>query len=397
MRILMPCAAFPPFIDGGGPISALQIAHMLKKEGHDLRILHVSEEDRFEEFEGIPVKRMSSLNIYWNYYQPRPKLQKATWHLLENGNPRAFFAMRREMQDFRPDVVHTVSIENINVATWAAARSLGIPVAHTIHSAFLLTWKGVMQKAGKPLDRQTFPDRLTSMGKRFFSRYVDMVIGESNDVVQRHLKEGYFKNAIARCIPGAIPDDIAGHPRKYPVSRPFRIGFIAVHTAFKGIDVLAKAAANFPETPSVEFYIAGTGRDDFAEQARRAFPADKTTFLGWTKPEDFFPQIDLLVAPSIGAEAFGRVAVEAFAQAVPVIGTNLGGLSETIVPDVNGLHVPPGDSRAIGASMLEIASEPDRYETLSKGALASAPQYTATNVAAAYTNAFETIVERTHT
>ncbi|MCV0426940.1 MAG: glycosyltransferase, partial [Roseibium sp.] len=219
MRILMPCAAFPPFIDGGGPISALQIAHMLKKEGHDIRILHVSDEEKIEEFEGIPVKRMPSLNIYWNYYEPRSKLQKITWHLLENGNPRAFFAMRKEMQEFQPDVVHTVSIENINVATWAAAKSLGIPVAHTIHSAFLMTWKGVMQKAGKPLDRQTFPDRMTSIGKRFFSRFVDLVIGESNDVVQRHLKEGYFKNAISRCIPGAIPDEIADHPRLYPADR----------------------------------------------------------------------------------------------------------------------------------------------------------------------------------
>ncbi|MCV0429806.1 MAG: glycosyltransferase, partial [Roseibium sp.] len=177
-----------------------------------------------------------------------------------------------------------------------------------------------------------------------------------------------------------------------PADRPFRIGFIGVHTAFKGIDVLAQAAANISETPSVEFYIAGTGRDEFAEQARKTFPAHKTKFLGWTKPEDFFPQIDLLVAPSIGAEAFGRVAVEAFAHAVPVIGTNLGGLSESILPDVNGLQVPPSDSDAIGACIYKIASDPDYYESLSKGALASAPQYTAKNVATAYTNAFETIV-----
>lgn len=397
MRILMPCAAFPPFIDGGGPISALLLATLLKDEGHEVRVVHVSDEEKFEVYEGIPVHRIETLNLYWNYYEPRPKWQKIAWHLLENGNPRAYRVMQREIRDFNPDIVLTDSIENINVTTWAAAKSLGVPVAHTIRSAFLLTWKGVLQKGGKPLDRPTFSDRVTSMGKRFFSRYVDVAIGESNDIIQRHLAAGYFPNAVPMRIPGAIPERVAKGSRTYPADRAFRIGFIGVHTAFKGIDVLGKAAALFPEDSPVEFWIAGTGRDEFAEKARALFPRNRTKFLGWTKPEEFFPQIDLLAFPTVGREAFGRVAVEAFAHSVPVVGSDLGGISETVVPETNGLLVSPNDPEKLMDALYKIAIDPAYYTSLSKGAFESAEEYLAPTIAATYTRTLLEAVEKHNT
>ncbi|WP_305987594.1 glycosyltransferase [Roseibium sp. MMSF_3544] len=394
MRILMPCAAFPPFIDGGGPVSALLLAKLLKSEGHELRVVHVSDEEKREDYEGIPVQRKSSLNLYWNYYEPRPKWQKLAWHALENGNPRAYREMRKEIADYNPDIVLTDSIENINVATWAAARSLGVPVAHTIRSAFLLCWKGVMQKNGKPCEHQCLTCKVSALGKRRFSQQVDVVIGESNYILERHRTEGYFRNAEAVRIPGAIPALVAHEPLSFPTDRPFRIGFISVHTPFKGFDVLGKAAALIPEDANIEFVIAGTGRDAFAERARALFPPDRTTFTGWMKPEEFFPKIDLLAFPSVGREAFGRVAVEAFAHAVPVVGSDLGGISETVQPDRNGLLVVPGNPELLQEALLRIAGDPDRFGRLSAGALQSAQLYKADKIASAYTDALSLAIRR---
>jgi glycosyltransferase involved in cell wall biosynthesis len=386
MRILMPCATFPPVIDGGGTISALMLAKMLVSEGHDVRVVHVGDRDQEEVYEGIRVHRIPSLNLYWDYYKPRAAWKKAAWHLLENGNPRAYVAMRREIRAFAPDIVLTVSIENINVATWAAARSLGVPVAHTLHSAFLMCWKGVMQRNGRNCERQCRSCRLTSIGKRQFSRLVDTVIGESNDVIKRHRVEGYFPNAITRRIPATIKKIYADAPRQLPTDRPARIGFIGVHTAFKGLGVLAEAAALMPAEARVEFFIAGSGRDAFAEEIRKRFPAESTQFLGWSAPDAFLDKIDVLAVPTIGREAFGRVVVEAFSHAVPVVGTNLGGIAETIRPGVNGYQVPPSDPAALKDSLLQVLAEPRHYRELSTGALASAGEYLQDTVAAAYTD-----------
>ncbi|ADZ72334.1 glycosyltransferase [Polymorphum gilvum] len=375
MRILMPCAAFPPVIDGGGPVSSLMLAKMLLAEGHDLRVVHVSDEDRHEVFDGVPVHRLRSLNLYWNYYTPRPAWQKMAWHLLENGNPRAFLAMRREIADFSPDIVLTVSIENVNVATWAAARAAGIPVAHTVFSAFMMCWNGVMQKRGENCAGQCTSCKVTSFGRRQFSRLVDTVIGESHDILRRHVDEGYFPNAVARRVPAAIDAIHATTPRAFPRGRPFRVGFLGVHTRFKGFGTLARAAGMLSPDADVEFLVGGTGRDAFAEEARALFPPERTTFLGWTTPESFFPQVDVLVYPTIGREAFGRATIEAFSYGVPVIASSIGGVAENVEAGVNGYHVAPDDAEALRARIEAMAGDPQDYERLSRGALDAARGY----------------------
>ena len=51
----------------------------------------------------------------------------------------------------------------------------------------------------------------------------------------------------------------------------------------------------------------------------------------------------VVVSASIEPEGFGRVAVEGQAMGRPVIATDHGGSTETIIPGVTGWLVPPGD------------------------------------------------------
>jgi glycosyltransferase involved in cell wall biosynthesis len=63
---------------------------------------------------------------------------------------------------------------------------------------------------------------------------------------------------------------------------------------------------------------------------------------------------DVVVVPSIGPEAFGRVSVEAQALGRPVVATDVGGLRETLMPAVTGWLVP-ADNPAELARALELA------------------------------------------
>jgi len=53
-------------------------------------------------------------------------------------------------------------------------------------------------------------------------------------------------------------------------------------------------------------------------------------FLGYVKPEELFRLIHCLVVSSRWHEPFGRVIIETFACAIPVIASNRGGIPEIV-------------------------------------------------------------------
>jgi glycosyltransferase involved in cell wall biosynthesis len=80
----------------------------------------------------------------------------------------------------------------------------------------------------------------------------------------------------------------------------------------------------------------------------------------------------VVVAPSIKAEGFGRVPVEAQAMGRPVIASDVGGFRETIVSGQTGLLVPAGDSQRLSVALgsaLDLGAE-DR-EALAAEAMAN--------------------------
>lgn len=73
-----------------------------------------------------------------------------------------------------------------------------------------------------------------------------------------------------------------------------------------------------------------------------------------------FAASDIAVFPVIEAEAFGRGAVESQAMGVPVIATNLGGYTETIIEGETGFLVPPGAAQALAGAierMMDLGPE----------------------------------------
>ncbi len=134
-KILFACAR------GASPRSFLHpsskmIVDGLADRGHQVRAVTVGDNEMIETSSHLEGKTISPPNIYWKYWAPRPLWKKIVWHALENGNPRALIRMGREFRDYKPDVIITISIENI--ATWLAARLGKLPVVHVLQNDFLM-------------------------------------------------------------------------------------------------------------------------------------------------------------------------------------------------------------------------------------------------------------------
>ena len=135
---------------------------------------------------------------------------------------------------------------------------------------------------------------------------------------------------------------------------------VAPVTRDKGHDVLLDALATAPHESWRCACVGSLDRDPaFADRLRRrAFGlGDRVRFVGpHTGPglDRAYAAADLLVLPS-RAETYGMVVTEALARGLPVIASEVGGVTEALGHGKDGarpgLLVPPGDPAALGAAL----------------------------------------------
>jgi glycosyltransferase involved in cell wall biosynthesis len=78
----------------------------------------------------------------------------------------------------------------------------------------------------------------------------------------------------------------------------------------------------------------------------------------------------------IKVEGFGLVYLEAAAQGLPAIGTNIGGVPEVVLSGKTGMIVNAGDSNALDVALVRMLADEDLRQTLGRNARAWAKQFT---------------------
>lgn len=126
----------------------------------------------------------------------------------------------------------------------------------------------------------------------------------------------------------------------------------------KGIFPLFEAvSAAMAQQPRLHCLWLGDGPDAPALRERAAADptADRHHFPGWIPDVlPYYSALSMLAFPSVATETFGRVSVEAQAAGVPVLGSDIGGIPETLEAGVTGLLLPPGDVAAWREAILKL-------------------------------------------
>lgn len=142
------------------------------------------------------------------------------------------------------------------------------------------------------------------------------------------------------------------------------VGCVAVMRAEKGhadlIDAFQRVLASFPQAHLV---LAGDGMpvlERLKAQVQAMGLASRVHFLGRRQDiGNVLQAFDVFALPT-HREAFGTAFVEAAAMGVPVIGTDVGGVPETMQAGVTGLLVPPRDPAALAAALESLLADPAR-------------------------------------
>lgn len=149
---------------------------------------------------------------------------------------------------------------------------------------------------------------------------------------------------------------------------------------WKGQTVLLDAVERMPAVHALVVggaLFAGEAPYEAELRARAGLPslAGRVHLLG---ARDDVPRLlvacDVVVHPSVLAEPFGRVLVEAMLAGRPVVATAGGGVPEVVTDGETGVLVPPGDARALGDALDGLRRDPIRGAALARRASVHARQ-----------------------
>jgi len=151
-------------------------------------------------------------------------------------------------------------------------------------------------------------------------------------------------------------------------------GFIGQITPIKGLHILINAFKTepFPKQSHLLVYGSFERNSPYQDQIKELIEDDAANIsMRGSFPHDqldeVLSEIDILIVPSVWHENNPRVIQEAFAARTPVIASNVGGISEYVHHEVNGLLFERNDPVDLARQMARVVNESDLLWKLQKG------------------------------
>lgn len=282
------------------------------------------------------------------------------------------------LSDFRPDVIHAHNIyHQLSPSILQAANAVGVPIVLTMHDYKLVCPSYQLLADGKVCERCVTGGVHNAIQQRCNRNS----LGASTAVAIEsgiHRATSAYAKATTLIAPSRFMADIVGRSARY--TQPLlhiphfteldrkqaapdssaQVLFAGRLSSEKGIDVLIAAAQLLAERSiAVNVVIAGDGPD--AERLTRAATGlANIRFTGRLDKagiDQLLASSALLVAPSTWHENQPMIILEAIAAGLPVVASDLGGMSELVRDGETGRLVPPGNAEALATAVADIMSD----------------------------------------
>jgi N-acetyl-alpha-D-glucosaminyl L-malate synthase BshA len=238
---------------------------------------------------------------------------------------------------------------------------------------------------------------------RFSIEQSDGVTAISNYLRDRTLREFEIKRPI-EVIPNFVncdlykrSDDARARAKWAPGGEPILMHLSNFRPVKRITDVIEIFALVREQIPA-KLVMIGDGPDRGAAEyvTRKKRLAKDVFFLG--KQQHVYEKLglaDLFLLPS-DEESFGLAALEAMACEVPVLATNVGGISEVVTHGADGYLFEPRDVATAAKYALDILTLPDRGRAMGQQARADARrQYCSNDIIPLYEAYYEKVLNAT--
>jgi glycosyltransferase involved in cell wall biosynthesis len=342
----------------------------MQKKGHEVIVLATCDQKGLHQdmINGVKVYRGGIKNSYWSYgSREYSKFRKLLWHIRDIWNSGMTIYLKEVITIEKPDIISCHNLSGWSIAVWGTAKKAKIPVVQVLHDFYFLCTKSTLFKDGKLCNKRCLECKIMRIIHRKKSENINAVVGVCQDVLNRVVAAGCFKNSLKTAIHNVrIISDAVRIER--PTSSVLVFGFIGTLAPSKGVFWLIE---QFKKVSSTDVLLKIAGKGDVSYEAiLKDFAKDdeRISFLGYINSEDFYSQIDILVIPSIWHEPLASVAIEACARHIPVITSAVGGLKEIIIDGYNGLYCDVSNQDSLSEAMITIINDRSLLQKLKNAA-----------------------------
>jgi glycosyltransferase involved in cell wall biosynthesis len=270
-----------------------------------------------------------------------------------------------------------------------ALRRFGAEVVHCHTARAHTLGLAAAWLAGTPVTvvsrRVDFPVGGNVFSKLKYRLPVDAVVAVSSAVKEVLVASGLRRRKIA-VVPGGVdPGKYRGGPGRRKIRAEMGledgtpvIGALGALVPHKGHSSLIKALPALRRSrPDLMCVIVGAGEleRDLRDLSRDLGVESALEFVGHQSDvRSIVPAFDCLVHPS-KLDASPNVLKEAMVMGVPVVATNVGGVSEIVVDGDCGLLVPPGDIEALAGAVGRVLDDDKLRRRLVAGGVARVEEF----------------------
>lgn len=267
---------------------------------------------------------------------------------------RAFYAIKRQIEQRRPALVHTHMAKAGVLARIAAYRLKPRPViVHTYHGHVLDGYFGrAATGAFTQVERSmaSRSDALIAVSDEIRDELIDLGVGvaEKWHVIAVGLDLGPF---LAVNGPSGGLRKALGIPREAVV-----VGAVGRLTAIKDHATLVSA---MEQLPGVHLVLLGDGElsSKLKSQADKQSLRGRIHFPGWVADvASALADIDVIAQTSVN-EGTPVALIEAAAAGRPIVTTDVGGVPSVVINGVTGIFVPTRDPSATATALRHLAGD----------------------------------------
>ena len=356
MKILVLSWEYPPYHVGGLASHLYDLLPELVNQGLEVHLVTqgLSNNNQYEVEQGVHIHRISPVDVQAADF--------LSWVLQLN-----FKLLEKAIEvinNHRIDLIHSHDWL-VNFATQTLKHSYKLPIVTTIHATEAGRNQGIYSDQQRYINdiewKSTYEAWQIICCSQYMKREVKNNFSLPEDKV-RVINNGVKENNFNTQVSNSFRDNYALPEEKI-------VYFIGRLVREKGVHVLINAAQEvLNHNYNVKFIISGDGPAQMwlEDQARSLGIEDKVLFTGYADQNlrnNLYQIADAAVFPSL-YEPFGIVALEAMITQTPVIVSDVGGFSEIIQHNQNGLKIYPNDSGSLAHNLLKLLSDQQLSATL---------------------------------